>query len=81
MGLYPDLLPGYAPRAPAATFHQEWGDEIPAQPGLGLPQMLDAAAAGKLQALCVVGSNPVARYNGRSVRAAQRLSSWCRTCS
>ena len=47
MGLYPDLLPGY--RA------------VPS-PGLSLPAMLDAAAAGNLRALWVVGSNPAARY-------------------
>jgi NADH-quinone oxidoreductase subunit G len=47
MGLYPDLLPGYRP--------------VPS-PGLSLPAMLDAAAAGNLRALWVVGSNPAARY-------------------
>ncbi len=36
--------------------------EIPTAPGLALPQMLDQAAAGNLQALWVVGSNPAARY-------------------
>jgi NADH-quinone oxidoreductase subunit G len=48
MGLYPDLLPGYQP-AP--------------DKGLNLLQMFDAASAGKLQALYIVGSNPVARFN------------------
>jgi NADH-quinone oxidoreductase subunit G len=47
MGLYPDLLPGYAP-AP--------------DKGLNLLQMLDAAAKGELAALYVVGSNPVDRF-------------------
>jgi NADH-quinone oxidoreductase subunit G len=62
MGLYPDLLPGYAPLASGSIFDSEWGGSIPAQPGLSLPQMLDAARDLKLQALYVVGSNPVARY-------------------
>jgi NADH-quinone oxidoreductase subunit G len=63
MGLYPDMLPGYAPIGSATKFHQEWLDEIPTTPGLNLLQMMDAAKEGKLKALYVVGSNPVARYN------------------
>ena len=62
MGLYPDLLPGYAPLASGSIFDAEWGGRIPAQPGLSLAQMLDAARDLKLHALYVVGSNPVARY-------------------
>ncbi|HVM93779.1 MAG TPA: NADH-quinone oxidoreductase subunit NuoG [Terriglobales bacterium] len=60
MGLYPDLLPGYEPLADAAKFQKEWGD-LPAQKGLTLPEMVDAAKAGKLKALYVVGSNPIGR--------------------
>jgi len=63
MGLYPDMLPGYAPVASATRFHEEWMDEIPSAPGMNLLQMIDAAKNGKLKALYVVGSNPVARYN------------------
>jgi NADH-quinone oxidoreductase chain G len=63
MGLYPDMLPGYAPVSSATSFHEEWLDEIPTTPGLNLLQMVDAAKDGKLKALYVVGSNPVARYN------------------
>ena len=63
MGLYPDMLPGYAPIGSATKFHEEWLDEIPTTPGMNLLQMVDAAKAGKLKALYVVGSNPVARYN------------------
>jgi NADH-quinone oxidoreductase subunit G len=63
MGLYPDMLPGYAPVSSATRFHEEWLDEIPTTPGLNLLQMMDAAKDGKLKALYVVGSNPVARYN------------------
>jgi NADH-quinone oxidoreductase subunit G len=60
MGLYPDLLPGYEPVASAAKFQREWGT-LPAEKGLSLPEMFDAAKAGKLKALYVVGSNPVGR--------------------
>jgi NADH-quinone oxidoreductase subunit G len=60
MGLYPDLLPGYEPLASATRFQQEWG-KLPAEKGYTLPEMVEAAKAGKLKALYVVGSNPVGR--------------------
>jgi len=63
MGLYPDMLPGYAPINSKTTYHEEWLDEIPNQPGMNLLQMMDAAKAGTLKALYVVGSNPISRYN------------------
>jgi NADH-quinone oxidoreductase subunit G len=63
MGLYPDMLPGYAPVASATRFHEEWLDEIPTTPGMNLMQMVDAGKNGKLKALYVVGANPVGRYN------------------
>ena len=63
MGLYPDLLPGYASVASSTPYHEEWLDEVPAEPGLNLMQMMDSAKSGALKALWVVGSNPVARYN------------------
>jgi len=60
MGLYPDLLPGYEALDGATKFRQEWG-RLPAEKGLALPEMIDAAKAGKLKALYVIGSNPVGR--------------------
>src|SRR5208283_4841981 len=60
MGLYPDLLPGYEPVSGATRFRQEWG-VLPADKGLSLPEMVEAAKAGKLKALYVVGSNPIGR--------------------
>jgi NADH-quinone oxidoreductase subunit G len=62
MGLYPDLLPGYHPVTGSSPFHQEWG-KIPQAAGLDLPGMVDAGKAGKLNALYVVGSNPIGRLN------------------
>jgi NADH-quinone oxidoreductase subunit G len=62
MGLYPDLLPGYNPVTSSTEFHKEW-PEIPQTPGLDLPGMVEAAKAGKLKALYVIGSNPIARAN------------------
>jgi len=60
MGLYPDLLPGYIPVADGGQFRNEWG-ALPAEPGLNLAEMFDAARAGELRALYVVGANPVGR--------------------
>ncbi len=62
MGLYPDLLPGYFPLSDASQFHKEWG-ELPTAPGLSIPEMFDAAGAGRLKALYVVGANPVGRLD------------------
>ncbi len=60
MGLYPDLLPGYEPVTGADKFQHEWG-KLPTEKGLSLPEMVEAAKAGKLKALYVVGANPVGR--------------------
>src|SRR5208337_1871765 len=62
MGLYPDLLPGYHPVSDGSRFEQEWGP-LPTAAGLTLPEMAESAKAGKLKALYVVGSNPVARFS------------------
>src|SRR5580698_1939925 len=55
MGLLPDLLPGYAPLG-SSEFNG------PAEPGLDLVEMFEAAGKGELSALYVVGSNPISRY-------------------
>ncbi|MCU1300088.1 MAG: NADH-quinone oxidoreductase, chain [Candidatus Sulfotelmatobacter sp.] len=62
MGLYPELLPGYHSVVGSSEFHQEWG-EVPQATGLDLPGMVEAGKAGKLEALYVVGSNPVGRLD------------------
>ena len=62
MGLYPDLLPGYTSVAGPHKFTDEWGT-VPANKGLDLPAMMQAAKDGRLAALYVVGSNPVADYS------------------
>jgi NADH-quinone oxidoreductase subunit G len=58
MGLLPDMLPGYAPLG-SSTF-SEYG--APAEPGLDLIEMFEAAGKGDLSALYVVGANPVSRF-------------------
>ncbi len=64
MGLYPDLLPGYYPVSQlTGSKDEDWMGKAPKQPGLTLQEMFSAAAGGRLRALYVVGSNPVARYN------------------
>ncbi|HEY6307500.1 MAG TPA: NADH-quinone oxidoreductase subunit NuoG [Candidatus Angelobacter sp.] len=62
MGLYPDLLPGYTSVSAGQKFREEWGT-LPSAAGMSLPEMIQAAQAGKLGALYVVGSNPVVDYN------------------
>jgi NADH-quinone oxidoreductase subunit G len=57
MGLFPDLLPGYIPVTSPGAFAEY--PNLPVAPGNSLPQMLDAAAAGDLGALLVVGANPI----------------------
>ncbi len=59
MGLLPDVLPGYQPVTNSALAAEH---NTPATAGLDLLAMFDAAAAGKLSALYVVGSNPIKRY-------------------
>src|SRR3989440_849339 len=66
MGVLPDRLPGYAyvgnPQA-HESFERLWGcGPIPTKPGLTTPQMVEAAQAGKLKALYVVGANPLAHF-------------------
>ncbi|MBI2681639.1 MAG: NADH-quinone oxidoreductase subunit NuoG [Acidobacteriales bacterium] len=63
MGLYPDLLPGFTPLADAGDFAAEYGASLPKSAGMDLEKMVDAAKAGKLPAMFVVGANPMARYN------------------
>jgi len=61
MGLLPDSLPGYSPLDDAGArqrFGAIWGATLPDKAGLTAKAMLDAAAAGKLKALYVVGANP-----------------------
>jgi NADH-quinone oxidoreductase subunit G len=66
LGVLPDRLPGYAyVGSPYAheSFEKLWGcGPIPTKPGLTAPQMVEAAQAGKLKALYVVGANPFAHF-------------------
>jgi len=57
MGLFPDLLPGYVPVTNSGVFAEYPG--LSATPGQSMPQMFEAAKAGQLGALFVIGANPV----------------------
>ena len=54
MGLYPDLLPGYAGLDAGQKFAAEWGS-LPAAKGLTLSEMKQAVKERRLGALVVVG--------------------------
>jgi NADH-quinone oxidoreductase subunit G len=65
LGILPDRLPGYARLADAAErerFSKLWGGVISETPGLSARAMMDAAVAGSLKALYVVGANPVKTF-------------------
>jgi NADH-quinone oxidoreductase subunit G len=62
MGLFPDLLPGYAAVSGAHGFSEEWGS-VPPVRGLSIAEMMEAAKAGRLTALYIIGSNPVVDYS------------------
>ena len=59
MGLLPDLLPGYVPLSAAGAFAQEYAG-MPTKVGKTQPEMFTAAATGGLDALLIVGANPLA---------------------
>jgi NADH-quinone oxidoreductase subunit G len=59
MGVLPDVLPGYQ-SLKGSIIASEYGAAD--APGLDLLAMFDAAAAGDLSALYVVGSNPIKRF-------------------
>jgi len=61
MGLYPDLLPGYVPFSSPGAFAEEYTG-MPADTGLDVVSMLEAAGDGKVAALFIVGADPVTTY-------------------
>jgi NADH-quinone oxidoreductase subunit G len=76
MGMLPDRLPGYAyldNKAVAESLERAWGGKIPTKSGLTAPQMVEAAQSGKLQALYVVGANPLKHF-GKSGAGRGKLS-------
>jgi NADH-quinone oxidoreductase subunit G len=65
IGILPDRLPGYASLSNSAErerFAKLWGGKISLEPGLTARGMMEAAVAGKLKALYVVGANPIRTF-------------------
>ncbi|MGQ9655023.1 MAG: formate dehydrogenase subunit alpha, partial [Thermodesulfobacteriota bacterium] len=62
MGALPNVLTGYQQVSDPTvrTFFQErWGLQVPERPGLTVVEMIDAAAAGKIRGMLIVGENPM----------------------
>ena len=60
MGLVPDLLPGYALVADQEArrrFEQPWGRSLAHMPGMTAPEILAAAAEGRIRALWIAGDH------------------------
>jgi len=62
MGALPNVYPGYqAVTNPAVKekFETAWDCSLPAQPGLTITEILDAAYSGQIKAIYIMGENPV----------------------
>jgi formate dehydrogenase alpha subunit len=62
MGAQPDVFPGYQKvevEENRRKFERAWGVPLPGKPGLVIPDMIEAAAAGDVKAMYVVGEDPV----------------------
>ena len=71
MGCDPGNLTGGAGLDEArGRFASLWQQDLPTEPGLTLPHMLDAAAAGTLKALWVVGYDVLLTYAGLATTRA-----------
>lgn len=74
MGCEPDMLPGYRPIT-LANFRERyeslWKASIPAENGLTLFEMIEAAKDGSIKAMYVMGENPVFNLpNSKSIKTA-----------
>jgi len=60
MGSFPHELPGYRPvgdDAVRGVFEKQWGVEIDSEPGFRIPNMFDAAIAGKFLGMYIQGED------------------------
>jgi len=60
MGLAPDVLPGYVPVTDAAArkpYEQQWSANLSGETGLSAPEILKAAADGKIRALWITSDH------------------------
>jgi formate dehydrogenase alpha subunit len=77
MGALPDVLPGYGRTTdPAARERSSrvWGRPVPERPGLRIPEMFEAARAGSLRALWIIGED-VCSTDPDSTRVVEALES------
>jgi formate dehydrogenase major subunit len=61
MGVLPNFLPGYASISDSverARFEQAWRTPLPAEAGLTIVEMINAAALGQIKGLYFMGENP-----------------------
>jgi len=76
LGSWPHVFSGYrfvTDNETRASFEQEWGVVLDAEPGLRLPNMFDAAVAGSFRGMYVMGEDPVQSDPNRNhVVAAMR---------
>jgi NADH-quinone oxidoreductase subunit G len=66
MGLFPDVLPGYAPLSDSAAREQlesVWGAKIPPVPGRNIRSILQGVESGDIKALLVFGANPARTFS------------------
>jgi len=75
-GLAPGLLPGRVSLEDGRSFFErQWATTLPAEQGLDARQMLEAAAAGELRALVLLGADPLADFPDPALaaRALEKL--------
>lgn len=69
MGLAPGFLPGRTRiDNPSQPLLQKW-NEIPKEQGLGTTEMLQAAVAGKIETLVLLGADPLCDFPDRNLAA------------
>jgi predicted molibdopterin-dependent oxidoreductase YjgC len=62
MGALPPFFPGYqrvADEEVRRKFEAAWGQSLPATPGLTVVEMMQAAAAGTIKTMFIMGENPM----------------------
>ena len=62
MGALPNVYPGYqsvADETLRAKFEKAWGVPLPAEPGLTVVEIVNAAADGDIKGLFIMGENPM----------------------
>ena len=76
MGLAPDLLPGYVRgvgcRRRAGPYESSWGASLPHGPRALAPEILAAAADGRIRALWIVGRSLAAKRAGSQAGRGRR---------